>query len=130
MRHLRMLAVLIALAGGLLTACQKQHSKGDPVAVSRDFIVALWTGRTAQVEKLSCPGVEWSITGDPTLTVDAGHLTFEIVSQTDTQVELEMAGVVTFKSAGGQTEVRNLDDLGHTHFILEDHEGWKVCDVR
>jgi hypothetical protein len=133
MSHLKTvikLLAVIALSTGVLAACRQQHEKGDPVKISRDFIVATWTGSAQQAKKLSCPGVEWSITGDPTLTVDAEHLTFEIVSQTENQIDVEMSGVVTFKSASGQTEVRNLDDLGHTHFILEDHKGWKVCDVR
>ncbi len=120
----------LALSLATLTACQQHHEPGDPLKISRDFIVATWTGQADRVKQLSCPGVQWSITGDTTLTVDAEHLSFAVVSQTDGQVDVEMSGVVTFKSAAGQVEVRNLDDLGHTHFILEDHQGWKVCDLR
>lgn len=133
MRHLRTavpLILLIALGAGLLTACQHKRDPGDPVKISRDFIVATWTGDTKRVKTLSCPDTEWNITGDPTLTVDAEHLRFEIVTQTEDRVEVEMSGTVTFKSASGQVEVRNLDDLGHTRFVLEEHQGWKVCDVR
>jgi len=41
-----------------------------------------------------------------------------------------LSGVVTFKAPDGQVEVRDLNSAGATVFILEDQNGWKVCDVR
>lgn len=120
---------VILIVGGLLAACGGRD-KGDPVQVSRKFIVALWTGNEKQVEALACENTEWAIEGDPTLTVDTQHMTFEVVAESDKEVEVAVSGVVTFKSAQGQSEVRNLDEMGIARFILADESGWKVCDIR
>jgi hypothetical protein len=122
------IAVAILVGGGGLAACQ--HDRGDPIQISRDFIVATWTGNTERVQALSCRDTRWSITGDPTLTVDMNHAQFEVTSQTKNQVEVTLSGIVTFKSPDGQFEVRDLNSVGTTVFILEDQNGWKVCDVR
>ncbi len=102
----------------------------DPIAVSRDFLVATWTGDTAVVEALTCRGVVWSLTGDPTLTVDADHLVLAVEARTEQQAVVVIGGVVTFKSASGQIEVRNLDELGQTRLTLENDDGWKICNVQ
>jgi hypothetical protein len=73
--------------------------------------------------------VQWTVQGDPTLTVDTDHLRFDVIAQTDKTAEVRVSGVVTFRSAEGQVEVRNLDDLGQTRLLLENHDGWKVCDM-
>ncbi|MBI5957701.1 MAG: hypothetical protein HY866_03130 [Chloroflexi bacterium] len=122
--------LLILLLSVPLAACGGKSGEGDPVKVSRDFMIATWTGDTRRVRELSCEGVQWTMTGDPTLTIDAEHLKFEVVSKAKKNAEVVMSGVVTFKSAAGQSEIRNLDELGQTRFVLEDHDGWKVCDVR
>ena len=127
-RQLSVLLIVLLIVP--LAACQDKSSPGDPVKVSHDFIIATWTGDAGRVRKLSCEGVQWTMTGDPTLTIDDSHLKFEVVSKIEKNAEVVMSGVVTFKSAEGQSEVRNLDELGQTHFVLEDHNGWKVCDVR
>jgi hypothetical protein len=126
--------VLAGLVSGVMLAgCGRD--KGDPVKISRDFIVANWTGDVETVEMLTCKDwrsvtTGWAQSGDPSLTVDAGHLKFEVTAKTDSLVELVMSGMVTFKSANGQTEVRNLDEGGAVRFILVDEHGWKVCDLR
>ncbi len=128
--------VLVALAGLLFATCghkEKSGYKGDihnPITVSRDFLVATWTGDTKTVDALSCQDVVWSITGDPTLTVDANHMVLTVESSTAQQAVVVIGGVVTFKSASGQVEVRNLDELGQTRLTLEDQDGWKVCNVQ
>ena len=122
------LALVILVTAGGLAACQPD--RGDPIRISRDFIVAIWTGNTEQARKLSCQDTRWSITGDPTLTVDLDHAHFEVTSQTRDRVEVTLSGVVTFKAPDGQVEVRDLNSAGATVFILEDQNGWKVCDVR
>lgn len=127
--HSLRIVVCMVLFSGALAACHKVQQQSDPLLVTRSFIIATWTGDTTRVKKLSCPNIGWSLKGDPTLTVDAEHLKFEIVSQTEKQIEVAMSGVVTFKSTSGQTEVRNLDQVGKTVFTLENQGGWKVCDV-
>ncbi|HVO70770.1 MAG TPA: hypothetical protein VMT24_12035 [Aggregatilineaceae bacterium] len=122
------LGLAILVGGGGLAACQR--NRGSPIQISRDFIVATWTGNTKRVQALSCKDTRWSITGDPTLTVEMDHAHFEVTSQTKTQVDVALSGIVTFKSPGGQIEVRDLDQAGTTVFVLEDEHGWKVCDVR
>jgi hypothetical protein len=121
--------LVILVVAGLLAACGG-GDKGDPVKVSRDFIVALWTGDQARVNALACKDTQWPFEGDSTLTIDTEHMKFEIVEETDDQVEVAVSGVVTFKGAEGQSEVRNLDELGIARFVLRDESGWKVCDIR
>ena len=127
------LALAGLVIGGLLAGCGRD--KGDPVKISRNFIVANWTGDVKTVEMLTCKDwrsvtTGWAQSGDPSLTVDPDHLTFEITTKTDSLIELVMSGMVTFKAANGQTEVRTLDDSSAVRFILVDEDGWKVCDVR
>jgi len=98
------------VAGGVLAACQ--HDQGDPVQISREFIVATWTGNTKRVQALSCRDTRWSITGDSTLTVDMDHARFEVTSQTKNRVEVTLSGIVTFKSPAGHYEVRDLTGTG------------------
>jgi hypothetical protein len=131
--RLALLAVMLVLAAGLLAACGQD--KGDPIKISRTFIVSVWTGDAKQVEALTCKDWQsvtrgWAAEGDPTLTVDIDHATFEISAESNDQVEVVMSGVVTFKSAENQTEVRNLDEDGTVRFTLVDENGWKVCDLR
>lgn len=127
MRLLRIVLVLV-LSASLVAACQKKSS--DPARVSREFIVALWTADSARVRALSCAGAVWSFEGDPTMTVDAEHLRFEVTSQGKDRAEVVMSGVVTFRSAEGQFEVRDLDQVGTSRFVLVNEGGWKVCDVQ
>lgn len=120
------LAALVIAAA--LAACERD--KGDPVDISRQFIVALWTGDTERVDKLSCKDTVWNFTGDPSLTVDVARMTLAVASETDDQVAVTVSGSVTFISAADQVEVRNLDEMGITQFVLQDQNGWKVCDIR
>jgi len=57
-------------------------------------------------------------------------MAFEVARETDDQVEVTVSGSVTFISAEGQIEVRNLDEMGIARFVLRDQNGWKVCDIR
>ena len=121
-------ALAALVIAGALAACGRD--KGDPVDISRQFIVALWTADTERVDKLSCKDTVWNLTGDPSLTVDAARMAFEVASETDDKVEVTVSGSVTFISAEGQLQVRNLDEMGVARFVLEDQSGWKVCDIR
>jgi hypothetical protein len=130
--------VLLLLIGMILTACR--HDKGDPVAISRDFIVAFWSANTDRVDDLICDSDDdqlWRETilretrsGDSRVKVDASKLKFEITSQKDDQVKIVMSGSVVFTSPEGLQEVRDLDQTGNLTLILVDQHGWKVCDVR
>ena len=127
---------MVGIAGLLFATCGHRGPSGyqgdshNPVTVSRDFLVATWTGDTQTVDALSCRDVAWSLTGDPTLTVDANHMLLTVESRTEQQAMVVIGGVVTFKSASGQVEIRNLDDLGQTRITLENQDGWKVCNVQ
>lgn len=128
-----LLALIVLL---LATAGCGERDKGDPVAISRDFIRAIWSGDLPRVESLSCE--EWRTTtrqwaqdsGDPTISVDLDHAEFTVTGESDRQVEVRMSGVIVFESVTGQTETRDLAQSGDTLFILVDENGWKVCDVR
>ncbi len=131
-RGVRWALAVVFLAGGL-AACG--DDKGDPAAISRDFMLAVWTGDAARVRELSCQEwravtAAWATEGDPGWEVDTEHLVFDVRGETDDQAEVIMTGVVTFRSADGQTEVRDLTNSDQTLFILVDEGGWKVCDVR
>jgi len=123
--------LLVVMASAALTACRHEsHEPGDPAAVSRAFILALWTADTKRIDALSCSFTEWPAIGDPTIQIDAEHMGFETVSKTDDQVVLAMTGVVTFRTAGGKVEVRDFDAENQTVFTLQDENGWKVCDIQ
>ncbi len=126
-------ALVILVAGGaLLASCGigGDPARRDPADVCREFMIAIWSGDTDRVEQLSCRATEWNFDGDPSVTIDADHLTFEVIMATDVQAEVVMSGVVTFKAPDGQAEVRSFDDSGPVHFFLQDQGGWKVCDLR
>jgi hypothetical protein len=138
-RRFRAAIIWLSLVTGLmvpaLASCQRD--KGDPVAIAREFIISLWTGDVDQVKNLACENRDWRAAilaeaeaADPAVTVDPDHLRFDAVSESELQVEIAMSGVVTFKSADGLTEVRDLDAMGAIHFTLIDESGWKVCAVR
>jgi hypothetical protein len=123
---------LAVMLSSLLAGCKRD--KGDPERISRDFMVAVWTGDAARVEVLTCKEwrevtTGWAQQGDPTLTIDTDHLTFKVLGETDKQIDLQMAGVYTFKWPSGREEVRNLDEMGTTQFTLIDENGWKVCGI-
>jgi len=130
-RAVRWLVVMaLVLAGGLAACKGESKDKGDPVAISRAFILALWSADTDRIEALSCEFTEWPEIGDPTVAIDVDHMAFETVSETDDEIVLAMTGVVTFKTAAGHVEVRNFDDENQTLFTLRDEDGWKVCDIQ
>ncbi len=123
--------LVIVMVSVALVACQHDsHEPGDPAAVSRAFILALWTADHKRIDALSCAFTEWPEIGDPTIQIDMDHAGFETVSDTGDQVVLAMTGVVTFKTAGGKVEVRNFDAENRTLFTLQDENGWKVCDIQ
>jgi hypothetical protein len=127
------LALVLVLLVGVLVACERD--KGDPIRISRNFITATWLGDVRQVEMLTCKDwrdvtTRWASEGDPTLSVDIDHMTFEVVSESEDLIEIEIGGVVTFTSSKNESEIRNLDEMGIARFILVDENGWKVCDVR
>ena len=121
-------ALAALVIGGALAGCQRD--KGDPVDISRQFIVALWTADDERAQMLSCKDTTWNMAGDSSLTVDAARMAFEVARETNDQVEVTVSGSVTFISAEGQIEVRNLDEMGIARFVLRDQNGWKVCDIR
>jgi hypothetical protein len=126
-------ALLVIALSGVLAACGRD--KGDPVKISREFMVGNWRGDVARVEALTCRDwrevtTGWAATGDPSVLVDTEHLTFDITFESNSQVEVVMGGLVTFKSPDGQTAVTNFDESGRVRFLLIDEDGWKVCDVR
>jgi hypothetical protein len=132
MRRAKQAVIGLLLAMVVLAGCHAD--KGDPVKISQQFMLASWQGDVVQAKALSCkqfrPTAEtWAQSGDSTLTIDTNHLEFTVVAETDKAVQIAMSGLVTFKSAAGQTEVRNLDEQGITYFTLVDEDGWKVCDV-
>jgi hypothetical protein len=125
------LAALAAIL--LLAACQRD--KGDPVKISREFIVAVWTGDVQRVDALTCDEwrtvtTAWAREGDPSVTVDTEHMHFELYAENDDLAVVIATGIVTFRSASGAVEVRDLDEMGFARFTLIDEKGWKVCDVR
>lgn len=128
MRRLVLASLIVVLA-----ACG--HDKGNPAQISRDFMVAVWTGDVERAQELTCKEwrdvtAEWARGGNASLEVDTSHMVFEVQAKTDKQADLLLSGTVTFTSAEGQVEVRTLDDTNTTLFTLVDESGWKVCDVR
>jgi hypothetical protein len=121
------------VAAIVLAGCSRD--KGDPQKISRDFITSIWTQNVQRVNALTCEDwrsstTEWAQEGDPTLSIDDEHLNFKTLEESDDMVTIVMSGVVTIKSAAGETEVRDFNELGAIRFILVDEDGWKVCDVR
>jgi hypothetical protein len=121
------------VAAIVLAGCSRD--KGDPEKISRDFIVSIWTQNVQRVNALTCQDwrsstTEWAQQGDPGLSIDTNQLEFQITDEADEMITVHMSGVVTIKSAAGDTEVRDFNELGAIRFILVDEDGWKVCDVR
>lgn len=127
------LILVAALSGILLAGCERD--KGNPEKISREFIVALWTGDVNQVEALTCEEwrsvtTGWASEGNPDITVDTSHLQFDRYAETKSMAVVIITGLVTFKSSSGEVEVRDLDEMGFARITLVDEDGWKVCDVR
>ncbi|HEX3050802.1 MAG TPA: hypothetical protein VHP83_09130 [Aggregatilineaceae bacterium] len=114
----------------------RPHDKGDPIAISRDFIVALWNGDEARVKELTCDDDLFRQTvlrqtreADTTVTVDTSGLTFTIQTETDDRLVMLMGGTVVFTSQQGEQIVRDLDEQP-TWFTLHDEGGWKICAIQ
>lgn len=125
--------LLVGAAAVTLAGCSRD--KGDPVKISRDFIVSIWTQDIQRVNALTCQEwrsrtTEWAKEGDPTLSIDTGHLQFQTSDESDDMVTVLMTGIATIKLPTGENDIRNFDEIGAIRFILVDEDGWKVCDVR
>lgn len=124
--------LLAALLIGGAAACSRD--KGDPKRITRDFMLAVWTGDVDRVRDLTCRDwrdttTEWARSGDPAMIVDAEHLRFEVRAESEAQAEVILSGVVTFKVTDEPVEVRDLDAIGTMLFTLVDESGWKVCGL-
>ncbi len=127
----RQAAALLLLALGTLTlvGCAHHTDTRDPVTVTREFLLAWWHGDSDTVRELACPNSQWPEVGDPGAQIDLDHARLEVTFSSDTYVEVELSGVVTFKTSNNQIEVRDYDQVGHVIFALRKVDGWKVCDT-
>jgi len=129
-RFLRYTLALLALGGLLtLTGCKHRADTRDPLSLTREFLLAWWHGDDATVRRLSCPNTQWPEIGDPEATIDLDHARLEVTFSNENYAEVELGGIVTFKTGDGQVEIRDYDRVGTVIFVLRRIDGWKVCDT-
>ncbi len=120
----------LALVGMLaLGGCSHKEDNRDPVTITRAFLLAWWHADDEAVGQLTCPNTVWPQIGDPEAKIDLDHARLEVTVSSDNYAEVELGGVVTFKTGDGQVEVRDYERVGTVIFVLRKLDGWKVCDT-
>ncbi|GEM_PF-2976268 len=123
------LLVTAALLGALIWRGGHKKDTRDPVSVTRAFLLAWWHADEPTVRQLTCPNTDWPPIGDPQAQIDLDHARLQVIFSGENYAEVELGGVVTFKTGDGQVEVRNYDRVGTVVFVLRQLDGWKVCDT-
>jgi hypothetical protein len=132
--RIRWVLLGVLLLGMGLAACKRD--KGDPEAISRDFLLAVFAGDADRVSTLTCQdyratSVAWAEQeADPVVEVDADHLAFETVQKADNYIKLQTTGVVTLTMPDIAPTVRSMEGVNTLYLTLIDEDGWKVCAVQ
>ena len=128
-RALLWLGALVWLGAATLSGCGHKTDTRDPVTITRTFLLAWWHADEDTVRALTCENTTWPQIGDPKAQIDLDHARLEVTFSSEKYAEVELGGVVTFKTADGQVEVRDYDQVGTVVFVLRQRDGWKVCDT-
>lgn len=128
-RALLWLGALTLLGALALSGCGDKADTRDPVTITREFLLAWWHADADTVRALTCQDTEWPQVGDPEAQIDLDHARLEVTFSSEEYAEVELGGVVTFKTGDGQAEVRDYDRVGTVVFVLRHFNGWKVCDT-